>query len=83
MRVFGGSTSEHPATLVLRGVSVRDDGNLDDVTEYKVPQENPDSSSPIVFEVSGKWESWGGGAAIRVLATYVHQVSTKFFFNKV
>ncbi|NXW41375.1 TPSNR protein, partial [Nyctiprogne leucopyga] len=54
LRVLGGSASEHPATLVLRGVSVRDDGNLDDVTEYKVPQENPDSSSPIVFEVSAQ-----------------------------
>ncbi|KFO83370.1 Tapasin-related protein, partial [Buceros rhinoceros silvestris] len=51
---FGSSPSMHPATLVLRGISVRDDGNLDDVTEYKVPQENPDSSSPIVFEVSAQ-----------------------------
>ncbi|XP_010165860.1 tapasin-related protein-like, partial [Antrostomus carolinensis] len=54
LHVFGGSSSEHPATLVLRGVSVRDDGNLDDVTDYKVSQENPDSSSPVVFEVSAQ-----------------------------
>lgn len=65
LHASGGSSSEHPATLVLRGISVRDDGNLDDVTEYKVPQENPDSSSPIVFEASGEWESWGGRAARR------------------
>ncbi|NXX75580.1 TPSNR protein, partial [Urocolius indicus] len=51
---FGTSSSEHPATLVLRAISVRDDGNLDDVTEYKVPQENPDSSSRIVFEASAQ-----------------------------
>lgn len=57
---FGSSSSKHPATLVLRGISVRDDGNLEDVTEYKVPQENPDSSSPVVFEVSGEWEGWSG-----------------------
>ncbi|KFQ65581.1 Tapasin-related protein, partial [Pelecanus crispus] len=49
-----GSSSKHPATLVLRSISVRDDGNLDDVTEYKVPEENPDSSSPIVFEASAQ-----------------------------
>ncbi|NXX00131.1 TPSNR protein, partial [Larus smithsonianus] len=52
LRASGGSSSQHPATLLLRGISVRDEGNLDDVTEYKVPQENPDSSSPIIFEVS-------------------------------
>ncbi|NXT42910.1 TPSNR protein, partial [Pelecanoides urinatrix] len=46
------SSSQHPAALVLRGISVRDDGNLGDVTEYKVPQKNGDSSSPIVFEAS-------------------------------
>ncbi|NWI65971.1 TPSNR protein, partial [Todus mexicanus] len=50
-RALGSSASEHPATLVLRGVSVRDDGNLDDVTEYKASLEDPDSS-PIVFEAS-------------------------------
>ncbi|NXV87386.1 TPSNR protein, partial [Calonectris borealis] len=49
---FGSPSSQHPAALVLRGISVRDDGNLDDVTEYKVPQKNRDSSSPIVFEAS-------------------------------
>ncbi|XP_075620355.1 tapasin-related protein isoform X1 [Balearica regulorum gibbericeps] len=54
LRAFGSSSSEHPATLVLRGISVRDDGNLDDLTEYKGPQENPDSSSPIVFEASAQ-----------------------------
>ncbi|XP_052650054.1 LOW QUALITY PROTEIN: tapasin-related protein [Harpia harpyja] len=54
LSAFGSSSSEHPATLVLRGVSVRDDGNLDDVTEYKVPQENPDSSSPVVFEAAAQ-----------------------------
>ncbi|NXJ65561.1 TPSNR protein, partial [Rostratula benghalensis] len=53
LHVLGGSSSEHPATLVLRGISVRDNGNLDDLTEYQVPQENPDSS-PIVFETSAK-----------------------------
>ncbi|KFV64454.1 Tapasin-related protein, partial [Dryobates pubescens] len=48
---FRSSSSEHSAALVLRGISVRDDGNLDDVTEYKVPLE--DSGSPsIVFEAS-------------------------------
>ncbi|NXG74829.1 TPSNR protein, partial [Baryphthengus martii] len=51
---LGSSSSEHPATLVLRGVSVRDDGNLDDVTEYEVPHKYPDSSSPIVFEASAQ-----------------------------
>ncbi|KFP16249.1 Tapasin-related protein, partial [Egretta garzetta] len=50
----GGSSSEHPAVLMLRGVSARDDGNLGDVTEYKVPPKNPDSSSPLVFEVSAQ-----------------------------
>ncbi|NWU46355.1 TPSNR protein, partial [Dromas ardeola] len=54
LRASGGSSSEHPATLLLRRINVRDDGNLDDVTEYKVPQGNPDSSSPIVFEVSAE-----------------------------
>ncbi|NXK19430.1 TPSNR protein, partial [Arenaria interpres] len=53
LRASGGSSSEHPATLVLRGISVRDDGNLDDLTEYKVPQKSSDSS-PIVFEASGE-----------------------------
>ncbi|NWH45436.1 TPSNR protein, partial [Fregata magnificens] len=54
LRAFSGSSSEHPATLVLRGISVRDDGNLDDVTEYKVPSENPGSSSPVIFEASAQ-----------------------------
>ncbi|XP_010082988.1 PREDICTED: tapasin-related protein, partial [Pterocles gutturalis] len=54
LRASGGWASEHPATLVLRSVSIRDDGNLDDITGYKVPQENPDSSSPIVFEASAQ-----------------------------
>ncbi|NXS50184.1 TPSNR protein, partial [Balaeniceps rex] len=49
-----GLSSKHPATLVLRSIGVRDDGNLDDVTEYKVPQENPDPSSPMVFEASAQ-----------------------------
>ncbi|OPJ69347.1 tapasin-related protein [Patagioenas fasciata] len=53
-RASGGSSSKHPATLVLRSVSVRDDGNLDDVTEYKAPQKKPDSSSPVVFEASAQ-----------------------------
>ncbi|NXP05104.1 TPSNR protein, partial [Thinocorus orbignyianus] len=53
VRVLGGSSSEHPATLVLRGISVRDNGNLDDLTKYRVPQGNPDSS-PIVFEASAE-----------------------------
>ncbi|NXI48708.1 TPSNR protein, partial [Chloroceryle aenea] len=50
----GSLSSEHPAVLVLRGISVRDDGNLYDETEYKVPKGYPDSSSPIVFEVSAQ-----------------------------
>ncbi|NWW53102.1 TPSNR protein, partial [Pedionomus torquatus] len=50
---LGGSPSEHPATLVLRGISVRDNGNLDDLTKYQVPRKNPDSS-PIVFETSAE-----------------------------
>ncbi|KFQ80368.1 Tapasin-related protein, partial [Phoenicopterus ruber ruber] len=54
LHASGRASSEHPATLVLRGISVRDDGNLDDVTEYKVPRENPDSSSAIVFEASAQ-----------------------------
>ncbi|NXL30672.1 TPSNR protein, partial [Glaucidium brasilianum] len=54
LSAFSASSTEHPATLVLRGIRVRDDGNLDDVIEYKVPQENPDSSSPIVFEASAQ-----------------------------
>ncbi|NXL83369.1 TPSNR protein, partial [Alectura lathami] len=48
---FGGS--QHPASLVLRGVSVTDDAGLGDVTDYQVPQEDP-SSSPIVFEASAQ-----------------------------
>ncbi|XP_035170187.1 tapasin-related protein isoform X2 [Oxyura jamaicensis] len=51
---FGGSLSEHPATLVLRGISVRDDGSLGDVTDYEVPRGNPDSSPPVVFEASAQ-----------------------------
>ncbi|NXJ78548.1 TPSNR protein, partial [Trogon melanurus] len=51
---FRDWSSQHPATLVLRGVSVRNDGNLNDGTEYKVPQESPGSSSPIVFEASAQ-----------------------------
>nr|XP_009683378.1 PREDICTED: tapasin-related protein [Struthio camelus australis] len=49
---FGGSFSKDPATLVLRDVSVRDDGSLGEATDYKVPQENADSSPRIVFETS-------------------------------
>ncbi|NXD14814.1 TPSNR protein, partial [Nothocercus nigrocapillus] len=52
LRAFGGSFSKDPATLVLRGVSVRDDGILGDATDYKVPQEKTDSASHIVFEAS-------------------------------
>ncbi|NXP74336.1 TPSNR protein, partial [Ramphastos sulfuratus] len=51
---FGSSSSEHSATLVLRSISVRDDGNLDDVTEYKVPQEVSGSPSSIFFEASAQ-----------------------------
>lgn len=80
-RASGGSSSKHPATLVLRSVSVRDDGNLDDVTEYKAPQKKPDSSSPVVFEASGEWESWGGRPATGVLAAFLYCVSTRFFFD--
>ncbi|NXS55516.1 TPSNR protein, partial [Brachypteracias leptosomus] len=53
-RAFGSLSSEHPAILMLRGISVRDDGNLGDVTGYKVPQQDPGSSSPIVFEASAQ-----------------------------
>ncbi|NXG60616.1 TPSNR protein, partial [Hemiprocne comata] len=52
LHTFGNPSSQHPAALVLRGISIRNDGNLGDEAEYKVPQENPDFSSPIVFEAS-------------------------------
>ncbi|NXG49413.1 TPSNR protein, partial [Psilopogon haemacephalus] len=51
---FGRLSSEHSATLVLRSIRVRDDGNLGDVTEYKVPQEVSGSPSSIVFEASAQ-----------------------------
>lgn len=51
---FAGSFSSDPATLVLRGVSIADDGSLDSVTNYEVPGTNTDSASPIIFEVSGE-----------------------------
>ncbi|NXX98495.1 TPSNR protein, partial [Centropus bengalensis] len=54
LRAFGSSSSEQPATLVLRNITVRDDHNLDEVTEYKDPQKNPVSSSPIIFEASAE-----------------------------
>ncbi|KFO80482.1 Tapasin-related protein, partial [Cuculus canorus] len=54
MHAFGSLSSERPATLVLRNISVRDGQNLDEITEYKVPQKNPVSSSPIVFEASAQ-----------------------------
>lgn len=74
---FGASLSKHPATLVLRGISVRDDGSLGDVTDYEVPRETPDSTPPIIFEASGEWESWGKRAASRVLTIHMHQACTK------
>ncbi|NXA41900.1 TPSNR protein, partial [Eudromia elegans] len=49
---FGGSFSKDPATLVLRGASVRGDGSLGDATDYNVPREKADSASRLVFEVS-------------------------------
>ncbi|XP_037768403.1 tapasin-related protein isoform X1 [Chelonia mydas] len=49
---FAGSFSSDPATLVLRGVSIADDGSLDSVTNYEAPGTNTDSASPIIFEVS-------------------------------
>ncbi|XP_013813476.1 tapasin-related protein isoform X1 [Apteryx mantelli] len=49
---FGDLFSKDPATLVLRDISVRDDGSLGEVTDYKVLQENADSSPRIVFEAS-------------------------------
>ncbi|NXC50402.1 TPSNR protein, partial [Penelope pileata] len=49
---FGGS--QHPATLVLRGLNVTDDGSLGDVTDYKPPQGHHGSSQPIVFEASAQ-----------------------------
>ncbi|NXR15969.1 TPSNR protein, partial [Semnornis frantzii] len=51
---FGSSSSKHSATLVLRSITVRDDGNLDDVTEYEVPREVSGSPSSIVFEASAQ-----------------------------
>ncbi|XP_021252300.1 tapasin-related protein isoform X1 [Numida meleagris] len=51
-RAFGGS--QHPATLVLRGLSVTDDGTLGDVTNYEIPQEDRSSSPPIIFEASAQ-----------------------------
>ncbi|NWZ31649.1 TPSNR protein, partial [Asarcornis scutulata] len=51
---FGASLSKHPATLVLRGISVRDDGSLGDVTDYEVPQGTPDSSPLVIFEASAQ-----------------------------
>nr|XP_005016799.3 tapasin-related protein isoform X2 [Anas platyrhynchos] len=51
---FGASLSKHPATLVLRGISVRDDGSLGDVTDYEVPRETPDSTPPVIFEASAQ-----------------------------
>ncbi|XP_062450464.1 tapasin-related protein isoform X2 [Rhea pennata] len=49
---FGGSLSKDLALLVLRNVSVRDDGSLGEATDYVVPQENAGSSPRIVFEAS-------------------------------
>uniref|UniRef100_A0A8C2U3J6 TAP binding protein like n=2 Tax=Coturnix japonica TaxID=93934 RepID=A0A8C2U3J6_COTJA len=49
-RAFGGS--QHPATLVLRGLSITDDGTLGDVTDYEISQEDHSSSPPIIFEAS-------------------------------
>uniref|UniRef100_A0A8C3CIV9 TAP binding protein like n=1 Tax=Cairina moschata TaxID=8855 RepID=A0A8C3CIV9_CAIMO len=51
---FGASLSKHPATLVLRGISIRDDGSLGDVTDYEVPRGTPDSSPPVIFEASAQ-----------------------------
>ncbi|XP_048790022.1 tapasin-related protein-like [Lagopus muta] len=51
-RAFGGS--QHPATLVLRGLSVTDDGTLRDVTDYEILQEDHSSSAPIIFEASAQ-----------------------------
>uniref|UniRef100_A0A8C3M4X7 TAP binding protein like n=1 Tax=Chrysolophus pictus TaxID=9089 RepID=A0A8C3M4X7_CHRPC len=51
-RAFGGS--QHPATLVLRGLSVTDDGTLGDITDYEIPQEDHSSSAPIIFEASAQ-----------------------------
>ncbi|NXP46058.1 TPSNR protein, partial [Heliornis fulica] len=53
-RAFGGSSSAQPVTLVLRALSVRDEGNLGDITEYRNPEEKPDSSWPLVFEASAQ-----------------------------
>ncbi|XP_025960680.1 tapasin-related protein isoform X2 [Dromaius novaehollandiae] len=49
---FGGSFSKDLATLVLRDVSVRDDGSLGEATHYKVPWKSAGSSSRIIFEAS-------------------------------
>ncbi|XP_030393583.1 tapasin-related protein isoform X7 [Gopherus evgoodei] len=49
---FAGSFSSDPATLVLRGISIADDGSLDSVTNYEAPGTKTDSTFPIIFEVS-------------------------------
>ncbi|POI34312.1 hypothetical protein CIB84_001936 [Bambusicola thoracicus] len=62
-RAFGGS--EHPATLVLRGLSVTDDGTLGDVTDYEIPQEDQSSSPPIIFEASVEFQSSSNNTSLR------------------
>ncbi|XP_021252307.1 tapasin-related protein isoform X2 [Numida meleagris] len=62
-RAFGGS--QHPATLVLRGLSVTDDGTLGDVTNYEIPQEDRSSSPPIIFEASVEFQSSSNNTSLR------------------
>ncbi|XP_019404515.1 PREDICTED: tapasin-related protein isoform X2 [Crocodylus porosus] len=51
---FASSFSQDSATLVLRDVSVIDDGSLDDVTSYDVPGASTGSAPPLIFEASAK-----------------------------
>ncbi|KYO22280.1 tapasin-related protein isoform X1 [Alligator mississippiensis] len=51
---FASSFSQDSATLVLRDVSVINDGSLDDVTNYEVPGASTGSAPPLIFEASAK-----------------------------
>lgn len=51
---FASSFSQDSATLVLRDVSVINDGSLDDVTNYEVPGASTGSAPPLIFEASGE-----------------------------
>ncbi|XP_064361500.1 tapasin-related protein isoform X3 [Dromaius novaehollandiae] len=62
---FGGSFSKDLATLVLRDVSVRDDGSLGEATHYKVPWKSAGSSSRIIFEASVELQSSSCNTSLR------------------